>query len=175
MLIAHMPRSTGRSDKAHPSAVTLGQAINRAMKQSPIGKQTVLADALGIDQTSVSKMIRGKVAVTVERVAEIEDLCEIPRGQILMWAGFVSNEAVIEDYLAPPSRNDDRVIDLLEALERSVNEAKRERTRRVLTGNPRAAAVATGTHGEERRAATSGKATKPAKRPSQRPRAEPNE
>lgn len=175
MLIVHMPRSTGRSSKAHPSAVTLGQAINRAMKQSPIGKQTVLADALGLDQTAISKMIRGKTAVTVERVAEIEDLCEVPRGQILMWAGYVSDQAVIGDVVQPQALDENRVVDLMQALERSVNEAKQARARHVLTGLARTEATSTGTYGDERMAATGGKARKPAMRPSTRPKPEPNE
>lgn len=89
MLIRHMPRSTGRHRSSDASRVTLGQAIDRAMKQSDYGRQVALADALGIDQTTLSKIITGKVGVTVERVAEIEDLCGVPRGQILVWSGYV--------------------------------------------------------------------------------------
>lgn len=74
--------------------MAVGIAIERAMKQSSYGKQIPLADALGIDQTSLSKMINGKVAVTIERVAEIERLCHLPQGQILVWAGCISADAL---------------------------------------------------------------------------------
>lgn len=51
--------------------------------------QEDLAEALKIDQTTVSKMTRGVIKVTVERVRVIEDLCGLHRGQILRWSGYV--------------------------------------------------------------------------------------
>lgn len=75
--------------KPEPSAVTLGMAVRRARKQSSAPTQVTFADALGVDQTTVSKWERGEVALTVEQVRAIEDLCRLPHGQVLAWAGYV--------------------------------------------------------------------------------------
>lgn len=82
-----MPRST--EERVVPEAArVLGTAIRRAYTNAPhIKKQTVLGDLLGTDQTTVSKYCNGQIAVTVERVHEIEQLCGLPRGQILAWGG----------------------------------------------------------------------------------------
>jgi DNA-binding transcriptional regulator YdaS (Cro superfamily) len=85
-----MARPTPREDRS-PSAETLGRAIKRAMKSSTIRTQVALAEALGVDQTLISRMVTGKVSVTVERVREIEDVCGLPRGQVLRWAGYVED------------------------------------------------------------------------------------
>lgn len=91
-----MARSTHLQLVAEPSRVTLGRAVELAMHDAPhIRTQEGLAAALEIDQTTVSKWIRGKVSLSVERVAEIEELCELPRGQILAWAGYVSPDVVV--------------------------------------------------------------------------------
>lgn len=118
-----MARSTGVRGEAQPSAVTLGRAIDRAMKQSPIGKQTALADALDLDQTTVSKMITGKIDVTVIRIAEIEQLCGLPRGQILAWAGFVAPVVEFPDA--------DTVIEMEGRISKRQRDAAAEAARRV--------------------------------------------
>lgn len=63
------------------------------MKGSELRTQENLAAALDLDQTTVSKWIRGKTAVTLNRLAEIEQLCGLNPGQILVWAGVISAEA----------------------------------------------------------------------------------
>ncbi|MBK5222505.1 MAG: hypothetical protein JJE52_06460 [Acidimicrobiia bacterium] len=49
----------------------------------------------------MSKMIRGPIAVTVERIVQIEDVRELPRGQILTWAGLVDIDAI--EHEPPPT------------------------------------------------------------------------
>jgi transcriptional regulator with XRE-family HTH domain len=71
--------------------MSLGEAIKRAVKESSIGTQEVLAAEMGVDQTTVSKWIRGGVRLTVERVREIEETCGTRRGDILRWAGYVDD------------------------------------------------------------------------------------
>jgi transcriptional regulator with XRE-family HTH domain len=95
-LIWHMPRSTPPTPLLQPSRVTLGSAIALALQHSSVQTQEALAELLSVDQTTVSKMIRGKTAVTVERVAKIEDLCDLPRGWILWTAGFVEPQRLNE-------------------------------------------------------------------------------
>jgi transcriptional regulator with XRE-family HTH domain len=86
-----MARSKRPDVAASSARLAVGQAIRRAMEQSDLRNQEALADALGIDQTAVSRMITGKTSVTVERVAEIERACGLPLGQILRWAGYVDD------------------------------------------------------------------------------------
>lgn len=77
------------------------------MKQSALRTQVNLADALEVDQRTISRMINGKVPVTVERVAQIERLCQLPAGQILRWAGYVADTSTPE--VLSPNERDARV------------------------------------------------------------------
>lgn len=95
MLIWHMPRVTRSEVVPHASRVSLGRAVERALKASEVQTQENLADLLQVHQTTVSKIISGKRSMTVERVAEIERLCGLPSGQILFWAGFVDAEILL--------------------------------------------------------------------------------
>lgn len=101
----HMPRSTHLQLVSSPSPMTLGAAIAKAVRDSDVRTQENLADRLGIDQTTVSKWIRGKVAVAVDRVREIEDECGLPRGQILRWSGYVDGQLLREVAIAATSGN----------------------------------------------------------------------
>lgn len=73
-----------------PNNVTLGRAIERAMQASPLRTQTGLADAIDLDQKTVSRIINGVTPVTVERLARIAHVCGVPMIQILADAGFVN-------------------------------------------------------------------------------------
>lgn len=76
-----MPRSTGRGKPRSPTPVTLGHAIEDAMHNAElVGTQERLAVMIGVDQTTVSKWIRGTVNITVARIADIEDACRLPAG-----------------------------------------------------------------------------------------------
>lgn len=92
MLIRHMARSTRLSVVSSPSRMSLGKAIEEAIRRSPLSTQEVLALELGVDQTTISKYVRGAVAVSVERISQIEDVCGEPRGSILVRAGYVDLE-----------------------------------------------------------------------------------
>lgn len=90
-----MPRSTGRSHSSSSVTVSVGNAIAEAMSQSSThGTQETLADALGVDQKTVSRWLRGVSRVTHEHIIEIEDLYKLRRGQILFWAGLVDVEVL---------------------------------------------------------------------------------
>lgn len=67
----------------------LGAAIERAYRDSKVGTQEVLADILGVDQTTVSKWCRGTIPASVAWVSEVERVCGLPRGQVFVWAGLV--------------------------------------------------------------------------------------
>lgn len=90
-----MPRSTGRGKPRSPTPVTLGHAIEDAMHNAElVGTQERLAVMIGVDQTTVSKWIRGTVNITVARIADIEDACRLPRGQLYVNSGYVDLDAV---------------------------------------------------------------------------------
>lgn len=60
------------------------------MKTSPLRNQEGLAEALGTDQTTVSKWITGKTkTIPWERLAAIERVCGLIPGQILGWSGLL--------------------------------------------------------------------------------------
>jgi transcriptional regulator with XRE-family HTH domain len=88
MLAMHMARSRRSPD---PSPATLGEAVRRARKDARGWTQVELAAALGVDQATVSKWERGENSPDHVTIMRIESTLELPRGQILTWAGFVSS------------------------------------------------------------------------------------
>jgi DNA-binding transcriptional regulator YdaS (Cro superfamily) len=105
MLILHMPRSTHLHLVSSPSPMTLGAAIAKAMHESIYRVEDDLAPLLGVSQSTVSRMITGHSPVTVERVRQIEDLCGLPRGEILRWAGYVDGTVLPEVLIAADEGN----------------------------------------------------------------------
>jgi transcriptional regulator with XRE-family HTH domain len=89
MLVLHMARSRRA---AEPSPATLGAAIRRARKDESGWTQVDLADALGVDQATVSKWERGENSPDLVTLVRLEGVLQLPRGQVLRWAGFVEGD-----------------------------------------------------------------------------------
>lgn len=87
MLARHMARSRRAPE---PSPATLGEAIRRARKDTRGWTQVDLAAALKVDQATVSKWERGENSPDHVTIMRIEAVLDLPRGQVLTWAGFVS-------------------------------------------------------------------------------------
>lgn len=86
-------------------AMTIGDAIRIALEGRL--KQRELADALGIDQGTVSRWVTGKATPTVEDVVRIEDACNRPRGFVLRAAGYISDGTTVLDAIEADHRLDD--------------------------------------------------------------------
>lgn len=95
--------STGMMSK---HSVPLHEAIREAFEAVGL-TQTQLAERLGVDQTWVSKLARGKWAgrgPTPDMLARIEEASGRPRGWILIRAGYIDEVADVESAIAVDPR-----------------------------------------------------------------------
>lgn len=75
----------------------LGAAIKRELGSRT---QTWLAERLGDDTGSVSRLVRGMLPeLTVEKVRVIEEALELPRGFLLREGGYVDEQRVTVEWV----------------------------------------------------------------------------
>lgn len=94
---ADTPSGDDRTEATASLRMHLGAAVRRAMAEATdprLRTQVPLADALGVDQTTVSRWVRGSREPQLHRIVQLEDVCGLPRGQVLLWAGLVDMETV---------------------------------------------------------------------------------
>lgn len=92
---------------AEPSPITLGEAIARALDGRL--SQAELARKMEIAQPNVNRWVKNVYAPSHDDIARIEDLCERPRGFILIAAGYVecpANVTVAEAIERDPDLDD---------------------------------------------------------------------
>lgn len=61
--------------------------------------QEALAKAVGVDQTTISRWMRGETRPTLERLATLEEAAGRPRGFVLRAAGFIDDAVSARDAL----------------------------------------------------------------------------
>lgn len=59
--------------------------------------QAELADAVGVDQPTVSKWVKGSRRPSLEELSRIERACRVPLGFVLRAAGFVADTLTVPD------------------------------------------------------------------------------
>lgn len=79
-------------ERYHPHGVQLGEAI-RTVYQAMGSRQIDIAEALGVDQTAVSKWCQGKVIPPLAKLWALEDYLGLKRGTILAEAHLTPETA----------------------------------------------------------------------------------
>jgi transcriptional regulator with XRE-family HTH domain len=71
--------------------VRIGAAIRSARKRAGLPNQEALGDLIGAAQTTASRWERGSPegVLTLDDVVAIEDVLDLPRGQLFMAGGYV--------------------------------------------------------------------------------------
>lgn len=87
-----------------PSPAQRGAAIRAAYR----GRftQVQLAEILGVAQNTISRWSTGDVEPSLDDLVRLEETCGLPRGHILRSAGYVSELASAEDFIAADHRLD---------------------------------------------------------------------
>jgi transcriptional regulator with XRE-family HTH domain len=106
-----------------PSAKDRGDAIRSVYAGRYT--QVELAARLGVAQNTVSRWSTGDIEPSLDDIARIEDLCDVPRGVILRRAGYVveprtADEMIAHDARLTPGQRDLVVAAYRAALRRSV-------------------------------------------------------
>lgn len=78
-------------DQSKVRSAALAAAIHTRMDGRT---NTWLAGRIGVSVGSVTRMLQGEIALGLERVGQIEDALKLPRGQLLVDAGFVADDAL---------------------------------------------------------------------------------
>lgn len=99
--------SNGSANGSHagiPSPAQRGAAIRAAYR----GRftQVQLAEILGVAQNTISRWSTGDVEPSLDDLVRLEETCGLPRGHILRSAGYVSELASAEDFIAADHRLD---------------------------------------------------------------------
>ena len=82
---------------SNPTGSELGAAI-RSLYQGRF-TQAELAARLGVAQNTVSRWSTGAVEPSLDDIARIEYLCEVPRGSVLRSAGYVIDLRTVEEMI----------------------------------------------------------------------------
>lgn len=87
-----------------PTPAQRGAAIRAAYR----GRftQVQLAEILGVAQNTISRWSTGDVEPSLDDLVRLEQTCGLPRGHILRSAGYVSELASAEDFIAADHRLD---------------------------------------------------------------------
>jgi transcriptional regulator with XRE-family HTH domain len=91
----HIPRQDANSRKEHTAgmdedAIAVGTAIRR-LRTAAGATQAALGLALGLDQSGVSKLEKGRPQATVTQIRLAEEFLGLPRGSVLREAGLVED------------------------------------------------------------------------------------
>jgi len=116
--LAARPRVVPGFDPAPlPSAKARGEAIRSVYA----GRftQVELAARLGVAQNTVSRWSTGDIEPSLDDIARIEDLCDVPRGVILRRAGYVVDARTADEMIAQDVRLDAAQRDLVLAAYRT--------------------------------------------------------
>ncbi len=78
-----------------------GSELGAAIRSSYQGRftQAELAARLGVAQNTISRWSTGAVEPSLDDIARIEDLCEVPRGSVLRSAGYVIDLRTVEEMI----------------------------------------------------------------------------
>lgn len=82
-------------------AMSIGEAVRVTYEGAGLTQQQ-LAERLGagVDQPTVSKMVRNQRRPSLEEIRAIEDAAGVPHGAVLRAAGFVDLGASVPDAIA---------------------------------------------------------------------------
>lgn len=85
---------------AKPAYERVGAAFRTAYKAAGL-RQVDIADALGVNQSSVSRWANGLEPIEIEYFPKIDELCGQPLGYLLDLAGYVSRDPLtVEEAIA---------------------------------------------------------------------------
>lgn len=78
-----------------PEDSQLSEALRIAYEQAGVA-QTQIAEALGVDQPTVSKWARGERPPPLWALPVVDALCGKPKGHVLRLAGYVEDDVTVE-------------------------------------------------------------------------------
>lgn len=99
-----MPAGSHRRKRSQPTARELGRALRSARGDAT---QAAIAQAIGVDQPSVSRWERGEASPSLDQIAAYEEAAGRPRGYVLVAAGYVDDVPSVERALAADRDLDD--------------------------------------------------------------------
>lgn len=85
----------------------LGEAVKETLADRR-RSQRWLAEALGMDDGNLSRILKGTGVVTLDLVRRVEDLLELDKGDLLRRGGYVSESVTSEQAIATDTRLSDR-------------------------------------------------------------------